>query len=324
MMNLPVQLRCFAYCLSLVNIAFGSRLRQTEEIYRASSTLDWTIITPNPAILSTTELFNLESSCAKFFEVEIKSALSEVQILAVDFDVIDQSILKDALQYRLVAYLTITYGGEFIGDYSKLLYAVVTNEKMNELIHKEHEIFHSSSMSVYSSFSVIQSFLLGSTDDGATGNAVLAIVLIAISCMLATIAAALFYQSEYCRCRCKQAVQSSHGIKLTLTQESGSEANDSVDTSTHGKLGANKQADDGDNSIVPITPKRGINHEYDDETPFSQGTFQTNVSDTSITSRDPLGIVSMNTLSRLLYTPQAKKDTHSKALYDVALSDDES
>lgn len=295
------------------------------QIYEASSTFTWTIITPNPRILSTSELFNFESSCANFFEVEIESstAFSEVQVLAVDFDVIDQYVVKDDLQYSLSAYLTITYRGGFI-DESNILSAVPTNEKLNELILIENKLFHDSSLSVYGSFSPIKSSSFGSTDDGATDNVVLAIILIAISCMLAITSAALLYQSEYCRCRQKEEEESYHGIKPTLTQETGGELSDSDHSSTGGNLGAHKQADDGDNSIVAITPQRGIDFGYETETPFSQRTVQTNVSNaSSVTSRDPLGIVAMNTLNKLLHTPQAR-DTHAKALYNVALSDDDS
>lgn len=322
---------CYFIYVFLFNIVLGDRVgisekRHVEEIYMTSSTLDWSVLTPNPRILSTVELFLFESNCANFFEVKIKSSakFSKDKIIDVNFDVIDQSIATDAMQYNIVAYLSVTYSGEFPDNYSDKLSTLVTREKMNELIVIQHEFLDSTSQSVYSAFSKIDTpSLLGSTNDGEKNNILLFIALIGISSILAITSATLLYQSGYCFCSQNERVESTYDIKQTLTEETGDEESWNIENSTVGKLGATKQPDSADNIIVAITPNRGIDHGYEAETPFSQQTFQTGVSkDSTVTSRDPLGIVSMNTLNKLLHTPQTKKSSKFKALYNVALSNE--
>mmetsp|Transcript_23061 Transcript_23061/g.27283 ORF Transcript_23061/g.27283 Transcript_23061/m.27283 type:complete len:340 (-) Transcript_23061:311-1330(-) len=334
---LSAQFRYLFLFVSLANVAYGSRLReqanesrQTKEIYMASSTFDWTVLTPNPRILSTSELFSFESNFANFFEVEIRSSTTfpDVQILALDFDVKDQFIDDDNLRYGISAYVTITYSGEFFDHYSDLLSAAVTMEDLNEMIvlqHEffgKHEFFGSFSQSANHSFLSRNSpSLIGSTDEGVSRTMVIFVVLIGVSFILAITSTALFFQSGCCPCRSKATEDSSHDIKLTSTEETGDEESDTDGTTPDGKLGANKQRDGDDNSIVAITPQRGINHSFAMETPFTQQSEVSNASTT--TSRDALGIVSMSTLNKLLRTPQAKQGRNSRAMYNVALNDDE-
>ena len=95
-----------------------------------------------------------------------------------------------------------------------------------------------------------------------------------------------------------------------------------MENSTVGKLGASKQLESSDGTIVTITRYRGIDRGYEVETPYTQNAAKTEVSNTTTTSRTRLDILSMSTLNKLLQTPQAKKSSISKALYDVALTDD--
>lgn len=330
---LSAQFRCLFFFASLVNIALGSRLRQphanrrTEAIYMSSSTFDWTLLTPNPRLLSSSELFDFESSFANFFEVEILSstAFSEIQILALDFDIKDQSVDDDDLRYSINGFLTITYSGEVVNSYSDLLSAAVTTKDLNEMIVLENKFFDLSSQSAHHSFLDRNSpSIIGSTEDGSRRTLIIFIILIGVSCILAITSAALFYQSGCCSSGSKKTYVSSYDIKPMLTQETGDEGSSDDGTSTIGNLGANKHPDEADILPVAITPQRGIDHGYEVDTPFSQRTFESEVSTAStITSRKPLGIVSMNTLNKLFRTPQGKKSESTKALYNVAISDDE-
>ena len=95
-----------------------------------------------------------------------------------------------------------------------------------------------------------------------------------------------------------------------------------MENSKVGKLGASKQLKSADDMIVTITPNPGKHRGYEADTPFAQNSAKIEVSNTTTTSRNPLGIVSMSTLNKSLQTPQTKKNSLSKALYDVASTGD--
>ena len=326
------------------------------KVYSVSSAIDWTIITSVPRTLSTFELFHFETFTSDFLSQKIKLSpyFKDVDVYATNVAIKDQTIDTDKVLYFVNAEVTITYCGTVIDDLSSLLAQEISNDDADELLNTmiPSGLFDTTSVTMTMSFEGNEVPNLVESDDEnnndnkrSDGGKIsgLFLVLIAISGCLALASAVLLFYSGCCSGCCKSRKSSgSYGISkqdmnIPQAPTEDSEEAESVITAS-GNLGAkadptrnnnNCNDDDTDAGDLPVpTPQRGIYRDYPmTQTPMSYISEATNVTSnvstvTTIRSREPLGIKSMNTLKRLMFEATPKTDRkNNDSMYNVDLND---
>lgn len=295
--------------------------RRTGEVYSISSKVKWTVFTPNPSLFSTTEMYYLQQSASSFFEERIKeSPQFDLQnIIRVDFQVKDQTIDTSAVQSTLMAEITMTYGGKVVNNFSDLLPSVVDNNQVEDLvtIFIRNGFYEETSTSANIKYQPDgYSELLA--DDEFTTYMIIFIVILTVSSVLALSAVIILCSSKCCNRHRGWRSDQRNELKLTITEESDEPPRPD---SPPAVLGAQVQSNRRD---VVITPQRGIHHEFE-ETPMSQDTNFTEAKTiySTTSSKAPLGILSMNKLSKIMHSSSPQRQSKNIALYDVGLDDDE-
>ncbi len=257
----------------------------------------------------------MQKSASTFFQEKIKASdiFHDQSVLLVDYKLKDQIVNIGSVQMELTAEIVMTYSGKVLEDFPTMLSQAIGNEEIQYLIRSfVQDGFlgpSSTSSSVKYTSNGTSSVIHKEKFDKYT---LLFIVLISISSLLALTTFAILIAS-----RCRKGARTrcndfQTDIKVTSTE-------DTEPISPPGILGAEIQRIEGD---AVITPQRNIINTYD-ETPMSMGSNATEAKSTFSTtsSKAPLGIMSMNNLRNLMFSPERKKST--LALYDVGLNDDD-
>jgi len=279
-----------------------------------------------------------------------------VDLYATNVAIKDQSIDKEKVLYFVNAEVTITYCGTTIDDLSTLLAQEISNDDADELLNKmiPSGLFDTTSVTMTMSFegdevpNLVESDDENNNDNNKSSDgrklSGIFLVLVSISGCLALASAVLLFYSGCCSGSCCKSRKSSgsYGISkqdmnIPQAPTEDSEEAESVITAS-GNLGAKADPtrnssgcddDDTDAGDLPIpTPQRGIYRDYPvTQTPMSYISEATNVTSnvstvTTIRSREPLGIKSMNTLKRLMFEATPKTDRkNNDSMYNVDLND---
>jgi len=305
--------------ISLIEFASADSLlrkgveRQTAEVYSVTSNLQWTVYTPDPHLFSAPEIYYLERTASTFFQERIKEStqFEDQDVVLVDFKLKGQSVNIGNVQSILAAEVKMTYWGKIMNNFSDILPFVVGKNEAEFLLYLlvQEGFFGKTS----TSSSVKYEFNGGSeliAESGIDRILIMFMVFLALSSILAITSLSILISSRCCR-RNRMRQQD---LKITRTEESD------VPMSPNGILGANGKSD---GSVIIITPQRGIHHEYED-TPMSQDSEITGPRSiySTTSSKAPLGIVSMNKLRQMMFSPGKPKN--SMALYDIDLNDERS
>ena len=277
--------------------------------------MKWSIYAPNPTQFSTSEMFFLEKSVSQFFYNQIRSSptFANQEVYMTNFDVKEQEVNKAAVYTVLRGEMSVLYGGTKQDNFAASLSKVVTNERAQNLLETlvSSGYFESSSMSSKIYFEDVESLTIVST----TNNEILFICLIALVGVLIMTSFSILLSSVNCRRRSIDEDQI-QGIKPSNTMETAVNS----PGNSPGKLGARRNvAPDDTESAYAITPVRCVSDPHR-ETPGSQISYRTEASNAS---RNPLGIMRLNTLNKVALEPGKAKET--KSMYQITLheSDDE-
>ena len=204
------------------------------------------------------------------------------------------------------------YGGDAIEDFSSSLTTLFTSETMQPLLNilRRQGVLTESTTT-----SSIIFYAGGPTTVISKGNYHmrndLFISLIVISSILGL--SSLITLCKIGLCSKDKDLHAQGELKEASTE-------DTEDSVSPGVLGANDRGDSKDN--IAFTPQRGIYNDYNIETPMSERSDATEISSASSpASLNPLGIVSMNKLRKLMYTPEKRQQ--NTALYDMGTVNEE-
>ena len=280
--------------------------------------MKWNIFAPKPHLYSTTQMYFMQDVASSFFQEKIRASdlFDDQNVILVDFKLKDQIVDVGSVQATLLAEIVMTYSGKVMEDFPSTLTSILDNETVESLVRKfvQDGFLGMSS----TSSSVKYSSNNGSkviANDSVDKYMIIFIVLITVSGVLALSTFTILISAK-CRNDARRRSNNQRELKLAATTET----EDPISPTGTGILGANIQRADG-NAI--ITPQRNIVASYD-ETPMSMdSTFSDAKSAFSTTSsKAPLGIMSMNNLKKLMFSPERQKSTI--ALYNVGLDEDES
>ncbi len=256
---------------------------------------------------------------SSFFQERIKESpkFEDQDVIVVDYKLKDQSVDVGSVQSILSAEIKMTYGGKIVDNFSDILPFVVGNNEVEFLLFTlvQEGFFGktSTSSSVKYEYSGTSTLI---AESGTDRIMLIFIIFLALSCMLAICSISFLISSRCCRKRerasWRRNQNTQHDLKMTRTEESDEPI------SPNGILGANVKSD----GLVMITPQRGIHHEYED-TPMSQDSEMTGAKSiySTTSSKAPLGIVSMNKLRQMMFSPGKPKN--AVALYDIDLNEDD-
>ena len=258
-------------------------------------------------------MFDLEDGISKFISSEVRSSstFANQELYAATFQAKEQSI--DVNDYTVLGEMSFIYGGTKQDNFAASLSKVVTNDVAENLLETlvQNGYFGNSSTLPKFNFQGIKTSTILST----TNNEILFICLIALVGVLIMTSFAILLSSVNC-CRRKIHYED-HVIKPSNTMETAINS----PRNSPGQLGARKNiVPDDTDSAYAITPVRAEVRDPHSETPESQLSYRTEATNAS---RNPLGIMRLNTLNKVSLEPEKGKET--KSMYQITLheSDDE-
>lgn len=282
----------------------------TTDVYRVSSSIEWTIQDPNAKTLSAEELYLLERVSSDFFISKMNDS-TEFENQNFVFAKLDMSGQQVAgVQSTMSALITTMYTGEEITEFSEVLSRIMTIDVVDSLMLQLKQSKLLSIGAVNGKLEIVPegaSAVVASTAD----NTILFIIILCFVALLILASFIMLATSDFCSCFCRKGRNGiQDGIKMTATE-------DTQDSHIPAFLGARREPVPSPNtSQYDITPKRGVRRNNYAETPDSVFSAAE-----STTSANPLGIVRLNTLDRIEKNVPIKK-THGAALYSISLQDD--
>lgn len=290
------------------------------EIYKSTVSMKWSLYTPNPTLFSVAENFYFEKSVTQFLENEIRtsSIFKNQDLYMISYDVKKQDVDPANVLTAISAEMNILYAGTKQDDFATSLKNVISDGKAQRLLESLIKTGH---FPETSTSSTVQFYDFGRaiTVVAEDKNQTLFICLIGLVGVLSLTSFSIIVSSIRCCClRRRNDNDQMDGIKPSNTMETETSPRNSP-----GKLGARRNIlpDDAE-SVYAITPVRGAKGSRypNTETPESQASHRTEASNAS---RNPLGIMRLNTLNNMSLGPHQSKST--KSMYQITLheSDDE-
>lgn len=259
----------------------------------------------------------MQKAASSFFEEKIKeSTFFEGQnVIRIDYMLKDQYVDMRSVQTTLTGEIVMTYSGHVMDEFHTLLSMTVDNQEIEDLVrtYVQDGFFGQTTTSSSVKYdSNGDSLIIANSSDNYM---LVFIILISVSGFLALTTFVLLISSK-CRSGARRRKLQQQDLKISRTMET----EDPVSPTGSGILGANVQGVGDGNPI--ITPQRNIVNSHD-ETPMSMDSTMTDAKSlcSTTSSKAPLGIMSMNNLRKLMFSPERKKSTI--ALYNVGLDDDD-
>lgn len=262
--------------------------------------LKWKVYTPTPFLYNSSELFQFERIFADYIDVNIKTSPSFARnnIFSTSLEIRDQKISMDDVQSILDARISVIYEGKKIEDFADILSTIMNDETENIL-----GIFTDAGF--YQSSAISSSLILYPSDPTTliasnTDNRVLFVCLLIVTTLLFLIATGIVLYAL----RERKANAQLQGIRKILTEDTDDSCSPSAATT---RIGAR---------AVKIGHLRDPAYEFDAK--INRMCFASpDVSVSTHNSRNPLGIVRLNTLKDTMITPKFKERAASK--YSVGI-----
>jgi len=262
--------------------------------------MKWSLYTPDPYLFSTGEMYNLAQSSTEFFNDAMSASpdFAKQDIYLTTFDVKYQEVKASDVMSIINAEIIVLYAGKEIQDFSGTLATLLTNANADNLLKTlvSSGLFETSSTSSKIEFANVSSDLVASGSPDTT----LFIVLISLVGVLMLASLVILLSSiGICgrKSRRRRENMQMEGIKPSNTMETA--GNNSPGNSP--VVGARRnEAPDDANSAYAMTPARGTNP-HRAEMLFSPASETTEVSPSNMSaaSRNPLGIMRLNTLNKI-------------------------
>ena len=275
------------------------------QVYRVSSSIEWTIQDPNAKMLTAEELYLLERVSSDFFISKMNDS-AEFEKQKNSYANLDMSGQQVAgVQSTMSALITTMYTGEEITDFSEGLSRIMTFDAVDSLML---QLKQSKLLSIGAVNGKLE-FARGGAPAVVVSTADNTILFIIILCFVVLLMLASFIMlatSDFCSCFCRKGRDSiQDGIKMTATE-------DTQDSHIPAFLGARREPVPSPNtSQYDITPKRDVRRNNYTETPDSLFSPAE-----STTSANPLGIVRLNTLDKeRVVQPTRRSWRRPRALY---------
>ena len=298
------------------NVFFPSIM---EQVYEVSSSMKWSLFTPDPEIFTTEQMFYLEKSIAQFLNDVLTSSpeFEDQEVYMTNYHAKDQDIDGEDVRTSINAEVSVVYSGKEKEGFTAELSKVFTAEKAERLLEilVRSGYFQDSTTSSMLEFEEIRTIMIANTSD----DTILFIVLTSLVGLLVLFSFGILLNSLSCCNRNSDSDIQNGGIKPSNTFESSP-------GNSPGNLGARRNVipDDVDTAYA-ITPVRGVlSKTHSSETPASQMSNDSEYSGAmSIGSRNPLGIMRLNTLNRL--SDEQPSGKTPQAMYQIPLheSDEE-
>jgi hypothetical protein len=262
--------------------------------------LKWKVYTPNPFLYNSSELFQFERIFADYIDAIIKTSptFTRNDIFSTNLEIRDQKISIDDVQSILDAQISVLYEGKKIEDFADILSTTMNDEAENILgILIDAGFYQSSAIS--------SSLILYSSDPTTliasnTDNRVLFVCLLIVTTLLFLIATGIVLYAL----RERKANTQLQVIRKIMTVDTDDSCSPSAATT---RIGAR---------AVKIDHLRDPAYEFDAKT--NRMCFASpDASVSTYNSRNPLGIVRLNTLQDMMLTPKFKE--HAVSMYSVGL-----
>lgn len=255
-------------------------------------------------MFNSSELFQLERISEDYIDAIIKTSptFAHNDILLTSLDIIDQKISTDDVKSMIDAQISVIYDGKKIENFDEFLFEIMNEEAENLLEILVDAGFYqnsavSSSLNLYSS---VPTALIASSTD----NRVLFVCLMIVTTLLFLIATGIVVYAL----KERKANSQFQGIRKVMTEDTDQSCSPSAATA---RIGAR---------AVKIDSRTDPAYQFDSNQINRIGFASPDASVSTHNSRNPLGIVRLNTLQSMTRSPNLID--HAAKLYSVSLDGD--
>lgn len=270
-------------------------------MYKDSFYLNWKIYTPNPFLFNSAELFQLERVSADYIDSTIKRspAFAHNEILLTSLEIRDQKINTNDVKSIIDAQILVIYEGKRIENFDEFLSKTLNDEAENLLeILIDAGFYQNSAVSSFLNiYSSIPTTLIASSAD----NRVLFICLMIVTTLLFLIATGIVMYAV----RERKSNSQFQSIRKVMTEDTDISCSPSAATT---RIGAR---------AVKMDAPRDPAYDFDSKQINRIGFASPDASVSTHNSRNPLGIVRLNTLQEMMRSPNLGE--HAVKMYSVSL-----